>query len=104
MQATHAFLARVDWLAETVRAGEASPGADRVLTEGYAHALDLERRLRRMEREMARLAPQAEDAQAARRLRRLAPRIQATRDALDELRDGLNRLQAALGGVPARPT
>jgi hypothetical protein len=98
---TYAFLARVDWLAETVEAGGESRGAERTLTEGYAHALTLERRLRGLEREMALLAHEAEDPQAARRLRRLAPQVNATREGLTELRAGLDRLREVLGRLPA---
>jgi uncharacterized membrane protein YccC len=94
--AVQAFLARVDWLVEAVERGERSVGAERLLTEGYAHALQMERRLRRLEREMAQLAQRAEEPGAAKRLRRLAPRTRATRAGLDELRERLAQLNAVL--------
>jgi hypothetical protein len=96
--ATRAFLGRVDGLLEAIERGAPSIGAERILTEGYAHALQLERELRRLEREMTQLATQAEEPQAARRLRRLALRISATREALDELRRRLGTFKDALAG------
>jgi tRNA C32,U32 (ribose-2'-O)-methylase TrmJ len=93
---TRAFLAQVDWLVETVERGRPSVGAEQVLTAGYARALQLERELKRLEREMTQLAQQADEARAARRLRRLAPRARATRDSLDELRERLAQLKAVL--------
>jgi hypothetical protein len=69
-----------------------------VLTEGYAHALRLERRLRRLERETAQLAVRAEEPDAARRLRRLAPEARATHEAVDELRRRLAQLDTVLAG------
>jgi tRNA C32,U32 (ribose-2'-O)-methylase TrmJ len=96
----HVFLARVDWLVETVEHGERSVGAERLLTEGYAHALQLERQLKRLEREMTQLAQRAEEPRAARRLRRLAPRARATREGLDELRERLAALNTVLAGQP----
>jgi hypothetical protein len=83
---------------QTVERGEPSVGAERILTEGYAHALRLERELKRLEREMTQLAEQAEEAGAARRLRRLAPRARATRHSLDELRERLAQLKVVLAG------
>jgi hypothetical protein len=83
---------------EAVERGEPSLGADRVLTEGYAHALLLERQLRLVEREMTELAQRAEEPVAARQLRRLVPRARTTREGLDELRERLAQLKAALAG------
>ena len=73
----HEPLALVDSLLDTFEPGASSPGAERILTEGYAHALRLENQLRRLEREMAPLAAHAHEPQAARRLSRLAPRVRA---------------------------
>ncbi len=98
MIGARAFLARVDWLLETFEPGASSPGAERILTEGYAHALRLERQLRRLEREMAQLAAHAYEPQAARRLRRLAPRARGMREELDELRNRLAVLKNAFAG------
>ena len=95
---SRAFLARVDWLLETLEPGGSSPGAERILTEGYAHALRLERQVRRLERETAELAAHAQEPQAARRLRRLAPRARAKREELDELRNRLAALKDAFAG------
>src|SRR4051794_36783755 len=95
---SRAFLARVDWLLETHEPGGSSPGAERILPEGYAHELRLERQLRRLEREMAQLAAHAQEPQAARRLRRLAPRVRAMREELDELRNRLAALKEAFAG------
>ncbi len=99
---TPEFHARVTGLTATVTPGRRRREAERVLTEGYAHALGLERRLRGLEREMERIAPHADEAEAAQRLRRLAPETRAVRDELDGLRERLGELKAAIAAVPAR--
>ena len=50
---------------------------------------------------MAQLAAHAHEPQAARRLRRLAPRVGAKREELDELRDRLVALKNAFAGQSA---
>ena len=74
-----------------------------MLTEGYAHALRLERELLRLERETEMLSHRAADPDAADRLRRLAPRIRARRQSLDHLRRRLTRLKLLITAQPAQP-
>jgi tRNA C32,U32 (ribose-2'-O)-methylase TrmJ len=50
---------------------------------------------------MAKLAARAHEPQAARRLRRLAPRARAMREELDELRNRLAALKNAFAGQSA---
>ena len=77
----------------------APAAAAELLTGGCALALALEARCRRIEREIAELAPHAEEAEAARRLRALPPelrgierQLEAVRRALAELRRHVERV------------
>jgi hypothetical protein len=80
-----------------VEEGEFGVDPERLLTEGYAHALLLERQLRSIDRELAMLAERADQPAAARRLRRLAPRARALQATLDDLRERLPWLKDRVG-------
>ena len=71
------------------------------LTEGYAHALGLEREALALERQMADLAAAPDELMATRELRGLFPRRRALDGQLHELRTQLRtlKLHAESSGV-----
>jgi hypothetical protein len=67
--------------------------AAELLTAGAALALALETRCRRLEREIADLAPRAEEPEAARRLRTLPPELRGVERQLETVRRALAELR-----------
>ncbi|HEV7460569.1 MAG TPA: hypothetical protein VGN78_08535 [Solirubrobacteraceae bacterium] len=86
-----------EFVAQAWIAPPSPAAADELLTGGCALALALEAECRRLEREIADLAPDATLPEVAQRLRRLPPELERARRQLAEVRAAIAELRQHAG-------
>ena len=88
-----------EFVAQAWIAPPSPAAADELLTGGCALALALEASCRRLEREIADLAPAALDSEVAQRLRRLPPELERARRQLEAVRAAIAELRQHAGST-----
>jgi hypothetical protein len=86
-----------EFVAQAWIAPPSPAAADELLTGGCGLALALEALCGRLEREIAELAPAAEDPEVARRLRRLPPELARAQGQLEAVRTAIVELRRHIG-------
>jgi hypothetical protein len=86
-----------EFVAQAWIAPPSPAAADELLTGGCALALALEASCRRLEREIAELAPAAVESEVAERLRRLPPELERARRQLEAVRAAIAELRQHAG-------
>jgi hypothetical protein len=86
-----------EFVAQAWIAPPSPAAADELLTAGCALALALEAWCRRLEREIAELAPAAVESEVAQRLRRLPPELERARHQLEAVRAAIAELRQHAG-------
>jgi hypothetical protein len=86
-----------EFVAQAWIAPPSPAAADELLTGGCALALALEASCRRLQREIAELAPAAVESEVAQRLRRLPPELERNRRQLEAVRAAIAELRQHAG-------
>jgi hypothetical protein len=86
-----------EFVAQAWIAPPSPAAADELVTGGCALALALEASCRRLEREIAELAPAAVESEVAQRLRRLPPELERNRRQLEAVRAAIAELRQHAG-------